>query len=86
MSFEIVIIERRNVVKVVGKEWGVIGTKEVARDTQFLQDREEPRTRIEEIRGYTPEIEKTVVETREVLKQCVDELDLSAVIKAINKL
>lgn len=87
MSYEITIKERREVKKLVGKEWAVIGTKEVPRDESFYrQDKDEPKTRIEDVRGYTPEIEKTVIEDREVLKQIVDTLDLAAVIRAINKI
>jgi hypothetical protein len=73
MSYEIIIKERREVKKIVGKEWATIGTKEVPRDeTYYQQDKSEPKTRIEDVRGYTPEIEKTVTEEREVLKQTVD--------------
>jgi hypothetical protein len=36
--------------------------------------------------GYTPEIEKTVKETTEIYQQIVDDLDLAAVIIAVNKL
>lgn len=36
--------------------------------------------------GYTPEIEKTVLVEREIFSQNTDELDLIAVIKAINKI
>ncbi len=87
MSYEITIKETRNVTRIVGKEWNVVGSKEVARDSQFFsRDESEPRTRIEEVRGYTPEIEKTVSETRELLTQTVEDLDLPAVIRAINKL
>lgn len=87
MSYEITITETRRVVRKVGREWAVIGSREVERDSTFYSsDPNEPKTRIEEVRGYTPEIEKDVTETREVLKQTVDELDLPSVIKAINKI
>lgn len=87
MSFEITIIEKRDTKKIVGKDWVVLGTKEEAREPSFwAEGRAEPKTRIVEVRGYSPEIEKTVQEEREVLKQTVDTLDLPAVIKAINKL
>ena len=87
MSYEIIIKEHREVKKLCGKEWATIGTKEVEREERFYaQSDNEPKTRIVEVRGYTPEIEKTVTEEREVLKQVVDSLDLAAVIKAINKL
>lgn len=36
--------------------------------------------------GYTPQIETVVKVNREVFKQNVDEIDLVAVIKAINKI
>lgn len=88
MSFKITITETRNVTRKVGNEWKVIGQKEVARETSIYDrgDKDEPKTRLTDEYGYTPVIEKTVAEEREVLKQEVDTLDLSAVIKAINGL
>jgi hypothetical protein len=87
MSYEITITERRDVKKLVGKDWAVVGTREVARNEGFYAGSDiEPKTRVESVHGYTPEIEKTISESREVLKQTVDVLDLSAVIKAINRL
>lgn len=88
MSFKITITETRNVTRKVGNEWKVIGQKEVARETSIYDpgDKDDPKTRITDEYGYTPVIEKTVAEEREVLKQEVDALDLSAVIKAINGL
>ncbi len=87
MSYKIVITEQRTVKKLVGKEWNVIGTKEVARDRAFYgSNKDEPKTRIEEVRGYTPEIEKPVTETVEILSQTVETLNLPAVIKAVNGL
>jgi len=85
--FEITIIEKRYVKRLEGKEWGVIGEKEVEREERFYNhDDLEPKTIIKKAYGYTPEIEKTVEEKREVLKQVVEVLDLATVIKAINKL
>lgn len=86
MSFEIIIKERRWITTTAGKDWVVIGTREVERDDRFCRADNEPKTRIEEIRGYSPEIEKKVIQEREILKQTVDNLDLNAVIKAINGL
>jgi len=86
--FEITIKEKRTVKKVVGNVWAVIGEKEEIREISMYdpRDADAPRTRIAQVYGYTLEIEKAVDEEREVLKQTVDELDLAAVIKAINKL
>lgn len=77
MSFKITIIETRDVTRTVGKDWKIIGQKPALSVSA-------PAV-IDEY-GYTPEIEKTVKESREILTQTVDELDLPAVIKAINKL
>lgn len=87
MSYEIIITENREVVSKVGKEWVQVGTKEVERDERYYRSSDdEPKTRIENVYGYSPEIDKTVIETRELLKQTVDTLDLNQVIKAINGL
>lgn len=87
MSYEITITETRSVVRKVGREWAQTGTKEVPRDQRYIDGKEsEPKTRMEPTFGHTPEVEKTVTETRNVLTQIVEELDLPAVVKAINKL
>ena len=85
--FKITIEETKTVKKIVGKEWATIGTKEVPRDRKYWSDdSNQPKTRIEDVRGYTPEIEKNVEVKAAVLTQEVETLDLAAVIKAINKL
>jgi hypothetical protein len=87
MSYEITITETRTVVKKVGKEWAILGTKEVSRDNEIYDmDKAGGRTRIEDVHGYTPEIEKSIDEKREIFRQTVEDLDLSAVIRAINSL
>lgn len=87
MSYEITIKQTRTVRKVQPQRWMVVGTKEVERESRFYQHNDkEPVTRIEQVYGYTPEVETVQEETREVLKQEVDELDLKAVIRAINGL
>lgn len=85
--FKIEITETKQVKQLVGKVWDVVGTKEVPRDRSYYEhEKDQPKTRIEDVRGYTPEIEKTVEETRVVLLQNVECLCLSDVIKAINGL
>jgi len=88
MSFTITIVERREVIEVAGKDWKKIDDVEVVRETGMydLHNDDTPKTRIKEIMGYTPEIEKRVVKEVEILKQVVEDLDLAAVIKAINKI
>lgn len=87
MPFTITIEETRTVTKTVGKKWEKVGTKEVDRDPKYFQgSTDEPKTRLESVYGYTPEIDKAVAETRTVLKQEVDSLNVPEVIKAINGL
>jgi len=88
MSFTITIIETKEVVEVAGKEWRKLDDVEVVRETGMYDVRsdDDPKTRIKEIMGYTPEIEKRVIKEVEILKQVVEDLDLAAVIKAVNKI
>ncbi len=83
-----ITIERTDTVKkLVGKDWAVIGTKEEPREQGFyMHDKTEPSTRIVEVWGYTPEIEKGVQMTSTILTQEVETLNLADVIKAINGL
>ncbi len=87
--FEITIKEIKTVTKLVGGDFRLIAEKEVARDPIFLTGSlsdHQPTTRIENVYGYAPMIEKPVEVEIEILKQSVETLDLAAVIKAINKL
>jgi len=84
---EITIKETKFVKRIVGKEWREVGTEEVVRETKFFSGlKDEPATRITPKYDYTPQIEKEVEETVEVLKQTVETLDLAKVIRAINNL
>lgn len=85
--FEITITEIRTVKKIVSNEWGIVGTKEVARDETYYRDDptgKEPKTRIEEVRGYLPPQEREAEKAVEILKQTVETLDVAKVIKVIN--
>lgn len=83
--YKITIEETKNVLAMTGKQWAKVDTVEVERD-DLLRGPDEPRTRIKEVYGYTPEVEKMVEVKREVLIQIVDDMDLAKVIKAINGL
>lgn len=80
MSFEIIITKTRETIRKSGKDWTKVGQEE----TQSTYDPD--KIHLTDKYGYTPEIEKAVIEKVDVLRQTIDELDLSAVIKAINKL
>lgn len=82
MSYEITIKQTRQVKKLCGKEWRVVGKKEVERT--FCDGG--PKTRLDDVFDYTPEIEKMITEEVEILKQVVETLDLATVIKAVNGL
>lgn len=87
MSFIITIIEKRSVLELVQPEYQKIGTKEEERESRFFSDDpKEPKTRIADVWGYPPKVEKIVTKDRELLKQEVETLDLNLVITAINKL
>lgn len=87
MSFEITIKETRVEHVIKPREWAVVGKVEVARKPDFFREEpDEPKTRITDQYDYTPEVETVQTVTREVLKQTVEDLDLAAVIRAVNKL
>lgn len=84
--FKITIEETKIVKKLVGKDWAIIGSKEVDYHNDNDTLRPELRTRIENVYGHTPEIEKNVEVTNTILIQEVESIDLANVIKAINNL
>ncbi len=84
--FKITIEQTKTVKKVTGKEWAKIDTEEVEREGRYAMGENEPKTRIKDVMGYTPEVEKIVSETRLAFVQVVDDLDLAKVIKAVNNL
>jgi hypothetical protein len=87
MPYKITIEKKQTVTQIVRGPHTQIGTKEVEREERYYShDADEPRTRIEPVYGYAPDREAEVVIETKVLEQTVDELDLPAVIKAINKL
>lgn len=86
MSFKIKIVEVRE-VKRIESEYGVIGKKEVERESRFYSnDCNEPKTYIQEVYGDRPPKEVVRCVEIDLLQQTVERLDLSAVIRAINDL
>lgn len=77
--FKIVIEETRPTRQIIGKQWRVVGQEEKT-------NREGTETYQSDVYGYTPEVETVVDETRTVLLQEVEKLNLPAVIAAINGL
>ena len=82
-SYKITIEQTRLEARMVQGDYTTIDTEEVERESQFVREGESP-TRIKEIYGYPPKIERQVETTVTVLEQTVNDLDLIAVIKAIN--
>ncbi len=82
MPFKIVITETRDVRKIIPKRWAVVG-QEIAKE--HILKGTEAGEKIDKY-GHTPETETIVSETVELLSQQVEELDLTAVIKAVNKI
>ncbi len=75
--FKITIEETRAVRDTIGKRWEKVGQEEKT-------SQEGTETYLADVMGYTPEIETVREEVRTVLVQEVGELDLKAVIRAIN--
>ncbi len=84
MSFKITITETRTAMKETQQKWVAVDTEEVEREHKFFAGDEEPRTRIKNVMGYAPSIEELVTTTTEIFTQEVQELDLPAVICAVN--
>lgn len=74
--FTIVITDTKKVRRIAGREWKVIGQEPCEHAPDQLRD----------IWGYTPEIEKEVEETNEILRQTRENINVVAVIKAINEI
>jgi hypothetical protein len=75
MPYTIKITKSERVTRKTGKEWKVVG-QEPDPSGKYMGDKY----------GYTPEIDREFTEETDVLKQTVEDLDLAAVIKAINKI
>jgi len=88
--YEITIKKTEVVRKTVGNDWEQVGESDQPCDADGGRSRNETRNSDKPVKyrvmGYTPEVEKNVEVETELLKQTVEELDLAAVIKAINKL
>lgn len=82
--YKITIQETKTVNTIAGKEWAKLDTVEVERECPVREG--ESKTRIKDVMGFTPEIEKQGTVTRDILIQVVDQLDVEAVIKAINNI
>ena len=77
--YEITIKKTETTRKVVGKEWKVVGQEEKKGEFSGKIEKNDKW-------GYTPEVEKLVESTILVLTQNVENLNVAAVIKAINGL
>ena len=84
--YKITIEQTKEETKIEGKEWVVVGSEEVKRDVQFLMgDNDEPKTIIVDKHDYSPEITKKRMVTTKVYEQIVDDLNMQAVLDAVNK-
>ena len=88
MSFQITIIEKKVVTKTVRGEWKIVGqvpvTKKDLEGCAFPSERFD--SPLKEERGYAPDREDDVEVEIEILKQTVEDLDITKVIRAINKI
>ena len=88
MSFQIKITEKKTVTKMVRGSWVILGqtpvTKKDLEECAFASEKFD--SLLKEKRGYAPTREDDVEVEIEILKQTVEELDIAAVIRAVNKL
>lgn len=83
MAFRIIIEEITSVVE-YKRDWGIIDSAEVERDSSFYSPGE-PKTRIKEVHGYLPDEIPVTKEVRvQRYMQQVEELNIGAVIFAVN--
>ena len=82
--YEIIIKQTKKETQLKGGDWVRLDDEEVERDKKWSEPDNEPKTRIKEIHGLSPDVTKEVEVTTEIYKQCVDELDLNKVIIAVN--
>lgn len=94
--FEITITETAEQEQKFGKDWGVVGQR-LPKDEEIegstYSSRNELRSKVLsgepikfDVYGYSPEITKTATVKREIFRQSVEQLDLTAVICAVNKI
>jgi len=73
--------------KMVQGEWGVIDKRPYTEEeAKKAYEFKEFKGELKEVRGYRPNVEKTIETETTILTQTIDELDLVSVIKAINKI
>lgn len=85
--YEIIIKETKTVKAIKGNEWAVIGES----DVPFKNESSEKTLSLRSdgkysVYGYTPEVEKQIVQTVDIFNQKVEKLDITKVIRAINDL
>jgi hypothetical protein len=80
MSYTITISKNEPVTVQAGHEW-----KQVAEEPMYPGANELAHVK-KEIYGYTPEYDKVVEQSREILRQTVETVDVKLVIRAINGL
>ncbi len=78
--FEVIIRETREVRKLQPKKWEKLGEEMKECSTYG----EKKQTYKADVMGYAPEVETLAMESVLVLQQNVEQLNLPAVIKAIN--
>lgn len=84
MKYTIVIKQEIKEEKEEKTEYQKIGSREVARAAEFVTEGNPAETRIEDVYGYPPARREIVASEMVILKQEVEDLDIKAVIKAVN--
>ena len=92
MSYEITITKTEVQEVESGGDWKQVGEQPLTKDDlrQSIYDgavvSEKGEVTLKKVYGYTPQIMRCETVTTEIYRQTVPEIDLPAVIKAVNKL
>lgn len=93
MAFEIIVKQTGTEPKLIGGEWVTLDetfmTKKDIDNLSWIDkdkiDQANLSTLKKKVLGYAPQVEKIVPFEKEVYRQVVDDVDLIAVVKAVNK-
>ena len=86
--YEIIIKKKEWVDEITGQKWEIIDECPLSKkdmENSYYEDNKYEGV-LKSVYGYTPKIVKKVETEQELLKQNVEDIDLPAIIKAINKL
>ena len=84
--YKVTIEKIETYTKVMPGEWCIVDTRPYTKEEAEKAYEYQFKNELKEVRGYAPDVKKTIETNTRVLEQTINDLDLVAVIKAINKI